>query len=172
MGVLNEVNKPAVFTKMWEELKPMDDKSEGQKPLNILLVEDAPGDVRLVSEALKQLPISHVLTVAKDGEEALAQLRKGQEGGDASLPDLVLLDLNLPKINGHEVLKEIKNTSRLKRIPVVILTGSKSQEDILKAYDAHANCYITKPSELSEYFEAIQSLGDFWFDFVRLPSLS
>ena len=152
MDGTREKRKPAVFTKIWEESKPMADPKEPLKPLNILLVEDAPGDVRLVSEALKQLPMSHVLTVAKDGEEALEILRKGKEGGSASLPDLVFLDLNLPKVNGYEVLKEIKNSSQLKRIPVVILTGSKSQEDVLKAYDAHANCYITKPSELSEYF--------------------
>jgi CheY-like chemotaxis protein len=82
------------------------------------------------------------------------------------------LDLNLPRINGHEVLKEVKNDPRLKRIPVVVLTGSKSEEDISRAYDAHANCYVTKPADLDEYFSTIQSIGDFWFDFVKLPSTS
>jgi|SRR5579859_4722910 len=145
---------------------------EDTRTLEILLVEDAPGDVRLASEALKLLPIENRIHVAADGQEALNYLRQRESYAGESLPDLVLLDLNLPRVNGHEVLQKMKNDPRLKHIPVVVLTSSKNEEDVLKAYDAYANCYVTKPTDWSEYSSAIQSIGDFWFNFVKLPSTS
>ncbi len=150
----------------------MPDSRESQKPLEILLVEDAPGDVRLASEALKQFPVENHVHVAKDGEEALGFLRRKPGFENAPKPDLVLLDLNLPRVNGHEVLQEVKKDSHLRHIPVVVLTGSRNEEDIFKAYDAHANCYVTKPPDLQEYFSVMESIGEFWFNFAQLPSFS
>jgi len=140
------------------------------RPIDILLVEDNPGDVRLTVEALKEGKVHNKLHVAKDGMEAMAFLHKEGKYADAPHPDLILLDLNLPKKDGREVLEEIKEDPRLKRIPVVILTGSKAGEDILKSYNLHANCYITKPVDLEQFITVVESIEDFWLTIVKLPS--
>ncbi|HYO74753.1 MAG TPA: response regulator [Archangium sp.] len=141
------------------------------RPIEILLVEDNPGDVRLTIEALKEGKVRNHLSVARDGVEALAFLRREGPHGSASRPDLILLDLNLPKKDGREVLAEIKEDSRLRRIPVVVLTTSKAEEDILRTYDLHANCYITKPVDLEQFISVVRSIDDFWLSVVRLPSV-
>lgn len=139
------------------------------RPIHILLVEDNAGDVRLTREALKEGKVGNSLTVAPDGVEALAILRQeGRYAGEAR-PDLILLDLNLPKKDGREVLAEIKDNPALKRIPVVVLTTSKAEEDILRTYDLHANCYITKPVDFDKFVSVVKSIDDFWLSVVRLP---
>lgn len=140
------------------------------KPIEILLVEDNPGDVRLTREALKEGKVCNNLHVAEDGDKALAFLRQGGNGAGASRPDLILLDLNLPKRDGREVLAEIKSDPSLRRIPVVILTTSRAEEDILKTYDLHANCYITKPVDLEQFISVVKAIEDFWLTIVKLPS--
>lgn len=139
------------------------------KPIVILLVEDNPGDVRLTLEALREGKVSNNLIVADNGVEALAVLRREGKYADAPRPDLILLDLNLPKKDGREVLAEIKSDDDLKRIPVVVMTTSKAEQDILKAYDLHANCYITKPVDLEQFFTVVKSIEDFWLSIVILP---
>ena len=139
--------------------------------IDILLVEDNPGDVRLTVEALKEDKLHNSLHVVKDGIEAMAFLHQKGEYADAPRPDLILLDLNLPKKDGREVLGEIKADERLKRIPVVILTTSQAEEDILKTYELHANCYITKPVNLEQFIKVVRSIEEFWLTVVRLPSL-
>jgi len=139
------------------------------KPIQILLVEDNPGDVRLVKEALKDVKMLNNLRVAKDGVEALDFLHREGNHTGAPRPDLILLDLNLPKKDGREVLKDIKADKNLKRIPVVVLTTSKAEEDILRSYDLQANCYITKPVDLDEFIKVVKSIKDFWFTIVKLP---
>jgi CheY-like chemotaxis protein len=145
-----------------------------EKPSNrsiqILLVEDNPGDVVLVREALKRGNIRNDLHVVSDGVKAMSYLRRQDDYADAGRPDLVLLDLNLPRKNGLEVLQEIKSDPELQGIPVVILSGSKSEEDILKAYQLHANCFITKPGDYTSFLGAIASIGHFWGDIVKLPA--
>jgi CheY-like chemotaxis protein len=148
----------------------MSDDSLG-RPIEILLVEDNPGDVRLTIEALKEGKVSNHLSVARDGVEALSFLRREGPHANAARPDLILLDLNLPKKDGREVLAEIKEDSRLRRIPVVVLTTSKAEEDILRTYDLHANCYITKPVDLEQFISVVRSIDDFWLSVVRLPSM-
>jgi CheY-like chemotaxis protein len=143
-------------------------KAHGE-PIEILLVEDSPGDVRLTIEALKEGKVHNNLHVAKDGVEAMAFLNREEKFTDAPHPDLILLDLNLPKKDGREVLKEIKADKNLKRIPVVILTISNAEEDILKTYNLHANCYITKPVDLDQFIQVVKSIEDFWLEIVRLP---
>ena len=140
------------------------------KPVEILLVEDNPGDVRLTIEALKESKIINNLNVVTDGEEALLFLNKEGEYKDKPRPELILLDLNLPKKDGREVLAEIKENERFKRIPVVILTTSQADEDILKTYSLHANCYITKPVDIDQFIKVVKSVGDFWFSIVKLPA--
>ncbi|MBA3045822.1 MAG: response regulator [Candidatus Thermoplasmatota archaeon] len=140
------------------------------KPVEILLVEDNPGDVRLTQEAFKEGKLQNKLSVVNDGEEAMAFLRREGQYADAPRPDIVLLDLNMPKKNGSEVLAEIKNDPNLKRIPVVILTTSKAEEDILKTYDLHANCYITKPVDLNQFMTIVKYIKEFWLSIVMLPS--
>jgi chemotaxis family two-component system response regulator Rcp1 len=135
----------------------------------ILLVEDNPGDVRLTREALKEGKILNELNVVEDGVEALAFLRREGRYADAVRPDLILLDLNLPKKDGREVLQEIKGDGALKKIPVVVLTTSAAERDILKAYDLHANCYITKPVDLEQFMRVVQLIEDFWLTIVKLP---
>ena len=142
------------------------------RPVDILLVEDSPGDVRLTREILKLSKIRNVLFEASDGAEALAFLRRQGKYADAPHPDLILLDLNLPKKDGREVLAEIKQDPELRRIPVVILTISKAEEDVLRSYDLHANCYITKPVDLEQFVKIVQSIEDFWLQIVRLPPSS
>ena len=146
----------------------MSDETRG-RPIEILLVEDNPGDVRLTIEALKEGKVSNHLSVARDGVEALAFLRREGPHANAARPDLILLDLNLPRKDGREVLAEIKEDSRLRRIPVVVLTTSKAEEDILRTYDLHANCYISKPVELEQFISVVRSIDDFWLSVVRLP---
>lgn len=139
------------------------------QPVEILIVEDNPGDIRLTQEALKESKVNNRLSVAQDGVEALAFLRREGEYRDAPRPDVILLDLNLPRMSGREVLAEIKTDPELRRIPVVILTTSKAEEDILKMYDLHANCYITKPVDLNQFLIVIQTIEDFWLSIVKLP---
>ncbi|MDA8082167.1 MAG: response regulator [Nitrospiraceae bacterium] len=146
----------------------MNDRDMG-RPIDILLVEDNPGDVRLTQEALKEARVRNDLHVVGDGVEALAFLRRQGLYKDAPRPDLVLLDLNLPKKSGHEVLTEIKSDDTLKRIPVVILTVSKDEEDIVKSYNLYANCFITKPVDLEQFLSIVKSIQDFWLTIVKLP---
>ncbi len=142
------------------------------RPIEVLLVEDNPGDVRLTREALKEGKVHNNLHVAPDGVEALAFLRR--EGGYARAvrPDLILLDLNLPRKGGREVLEEIKGDATLRHIPVVILTSSQAEQDIARAYDLHANCYITKPVDLDQFITVVRSIEEFWFTIVKLPTES
>ena len=139
-------------------------------PVEILLVEDNPADVRLTQEALKEGKVYNNLHWAKDGVEALEFLhRKGKYAGSPR-PDIILLDLNLPKKDGREVLQEIKNDDSLKRIPVVILTTSKAEEDVLRSYNLHANCYVTKPVDLEKFIVVVKSIDAFWLTVVTLPN--
>ena len=145
------------------------DKKRTGRPVKILLVEDNPGDVLLTEEALREGKVHNDLYVAEDGMEAIAFLRREGKYADMPRPDVVLLDLNLPKMDGREVLAAIKADPNLKRIPVVILTTSSADEDILKSYDLHANCYITKPVDLEQFIAVVKSVEDFWFTIVKLP---
>ena len=138
-------------------------------PAEILLVEDNPGDVGLVREAMKENKILNHLSVVWDGVEAMAFLRREGKHADAPRPDLILLDLNLPKKSGREVLVEVKQDPGLKRIPVAILTTSSAEEDILKSYDLQANCYITKPVDLDQFVIVVKSIEEFWLGIVKLP---
>jgi two-component system, chemotaxis family, response regulator Rcp1 len=138
-------------------------------PIEILLVEDNPGDADLAREAMENSKIRNTLSVVVDGLEALDFLYRRGKYADAPRPDLILLDLNLPKKNGREVLAEIKCDEDLKRIPVVILTASKDEEDILKSYNLHANCYITKPIDLHQFVRVVRAIEDFWLTIVKLP---
>ena len=140
------------------------------RPIEILLVEDNAGDVRLTTEALHEGHVANNLSVAKDGAEALAMLRREPPYGDAPRPDLVLLDLNLPKMDGRQVLAAIKNDPELRRIPVVVLTTSKAEEDVLRSYDLHANSYITKPVDFDQFLAVVQSIESFWLTIVTLPA--
>lgn len=139
------------------------------KPIEILLVEDNPGDVRLTREAFKEGKVLNNLSVVEDGAEAMAFLRQQGKYADVPRPDLILLDLNLPKKDGREVLPEIKGDTNLKRIPVVILTTSKAEQDILKTYDLHANCYVTKPVDLEQFISVVRFVQHFWLSIVKLP---
>jgi CheY-like chemotaxis protein len=139
------------------------------RPIEILLVEDNPGDVRLTIEALRDAKVHNRVSVAKDGVEAMAFLRREGQYGDARRPDLILLDLNLPRKDGREVLAEIKVDTGLKHIPVVILTTSRAEQDILKSYDLHANCYVTKPVDLDQFITVVRSIENFWLTVVALP---
>lgn len=147
----------------------MKDPEQQIQPVNILLVEDSPADVRLTREALKEAKVMNTLQVVKDGVAALAYLRREGEFADCPRPNLILLDLNLPKKDGREVLAEIKRDENLKRIPVVVLTTSKAEEDILRTYNLHANAYITKPVDLNKFFGVIHALEEFWLAVVTLP---
>jgi CheY-like chemotaxis protein len=139
------------------------------RSVEILLVEDSPGDVRLTKEALREAKVRNKLHVVNDGVEALAFLRRQGKYDAAPRPDVILLDLNLPRKDGREVLAEIKDDDDLRRIPVVILTTSQDDRDILRAYDLHANCYITKPVDLDQFIAVIQSIESFWLTIVTLP---
>ena len=143
---------------------------ETRNVIEILLVEDNPADVRLTLEALKVGNIRSKVQVIKDGEKAVNYFKKGKGFENRSLPDLILLDLNLPKLSGREVLAVIKQDEDLKHIPVIILTTSKSEEDILKSYQHHANCYITKPVDFDQFSDLIKKLDYFWFSIVKMPS--
>ena len=137
--------------------------------IQILLVEDNPGDVRLTVEALRGAKVANELHVVGDGEEAIAYLRNQGSYADAPRPDIILLDLNLPRKDGREVLEEIKSDNELKRIPVVVLTTSKAEEDVLRTYNLHANCYVTKPVDLEKFMVVVKSIDVFWLTVVTLP---
>jgi CheY-like chemotaxis protein len=139
------------------------------KPVDILMVDDSPEDVELTMEALKAGKVRNNLYVAKDGVEAMAFLRREGKYAETPRPDIILLDLNLPRKNGREVLAEVKSDEDLRRIPVVVLTASKSDEDILAAYDLHVNCYITKPVNFDQFVKVVNSIDEFWFSIVKLP---
>lgn len=136
--------------------------------VEVLLVEDNPGDIRLIQEVFKEAKIKNLLHVARDGEEAMKMLRMEDENL-TRLPDLILLDLNLPKKDGRDVLKEIKKDDSLKCIPVVVLTSSIRDEDLIETYKNNANCYIAKPGDLNQLIKVVENIGEFWLDIVRLP---
>lgn len=139
------------------------------EPVEILLVEDNPGDVRLTTEALREAKVRNNLSHAKDGVEALRFLRREPPFEDAPRPDIILLDLNMPRMDGREVLEEIKKDPSLALIPVVVLTTSQSEEDILRSYQLQASCYIAKPVDLEQFLRVVRSVEDFWLTVVRLP---
>ena len=139
------------------------------KPIEILLVEDNPGDVRLTQEAFKEGKVRNNLSVVEDGLEALAFLRREGKYAGAPRPDLILLDLNLPRKDGRLVLADIKEDPKLRSIPVVILTTSKAEEDIVRTYNLHANCFITKPVDLDQFIRVVRCIEDFWLTIVKLP---
>jgi two-component system, chemotaxis family, response regulator Rcp1 len=140
------------------------------QPIVILLVEDNLGDVRLTREAFKEGKVQNRLLVVSDGVEAMSLLRQQGAHGASPRPDLILLDLNLPRMDGRQVLEEIKADPSLKRIPVVILTTSRAEEDILRTYDLHANCYISKPVDFETFLSVVRSIEDFWLTIARLPT--
>jgi chemotaxis family two-component system response regulator Rcp1 len=147
----------------------MESNGTSAQPLEVLLVEDSPGDVRLTQEALKDAKVHINLRVVRDGIDAMAFLMREGAYATAARPDLILLDLNLPRKDGREVLKEIKENPELKSIPVVILTTSASEADILRSYELHANCYITKPVNLDGFLTVVKSIDSFWLSIVKLP---
>lgn len=136
----------------------------------ICLIEDNRGDIRLIQEALKNSIVPHQVVIVRDGIEAMAYLRQEGEYKESPRPDLILLDLNLPRKDGREVLAEIKNDPKLRRIPVVVLTTSHNEDDIVQSYDLHVNCYITKSRNLSELFKIVKGIEEFWLETVTLPS--
>jgi two-component system, chemotaxis family, response regulator Rcp1 len=139
------------------------------RPIDILLVEDNPGDARLTREALKEGKVENQLNVVSDGVEALAYLRRQGKYQEARRPDLILLDLNLPRMDGREVLREVKGDPNLKTIPIVVLTTSAADEDIARSYGLHANSYVTKPVDLDKFIAVVRSIEDFWLTIVTLP---
>jgi CheY-like chemotaxis protein len=139
------------------------------QPIEVLLVEDDPGDVLMTQEAFADYKIANTLTVVTNGEDAIAYMRKLGRFADAPTPDLVLLDLNLPRRNGREVLRDIKEDPDLRRVPVVVLTTSESEEDVLSAYDLHANAYVRKPVDFEQFVSAVRAIDDFFITVVRLP---
>jgi CheY-like chemotaxis protein len=144
--------------------------TEEIKPIEVLLVEDDPGDVVLITEAFEDNKVNNRLAVVQDGVEALQYLRREPPFEDATEPDLVLLDLNLPRKDGREVLAEVKADPDLRRIPVVVLTTSKAEEDILRSYDLHANAYVTKPVDFDRFIEVVRQIDEFFVSVVKLPS--
>ena len=141
----------------------------GAEPIEILLVEDNPADARLTQEALKESKVRNNLVVLGDGEQALAYLRREGKYANARRPDLILLDLNLPRKDGRELLADVKADPDLRRIPVVVLTTSAGEEDVLRAYNLQAACYITKPVDLDQFINVVRSIEDFWMTIVKLP---
>lgn len=139
------------------------------KPIHILLVEDSEGDIVLITEALEEGKISNDVTVLNDGWEAYRYLNRKEEYTHAPMPDLILLDVNLPKMNGHELLVKIKNDETLQHIPVIMLTTSSHEEDVYKAYKNHANCYITKPVDVRKFMEVVSTIENFWISIVQIP---
>ncbi|HEY8239878.1 MAG TPA: response regulator [Kiritimatiellia bacterium] len=142
------------------------------RPIEILLVEDDPGDVKLTREALRENRLKHNLGVVTDGVEAMRYLRREGDYAGSARPDLVLLDLNLPRMDGRAVLKELKNDPLLRSLPIVVLTTSRSEEDIVRTYDLHVNCYIAKPLGLEEFIKAVNAIATFWFCVAELPMKS
>jgi len=161
----NNVNRRAVLQSGDATTHGLRDSS----PIHILLVEDNQGDARLTLEVLKDFKVANTVSLAKDGVEALAYLHRQGDFADAPHPDLILLDLNLPRKDGHEVLAEIKEDPDLRRIPMVVLTTSQAEQDILNVYNLHANCYITKPGGLDQFMAVVKSIEDFWLTKVQLP---
>lgn len=145
-------------------------RAADSRPVEILLVEDNPGDVRLTMEALREGKVRNHLHVARDGVEALAFLRREGEFAASPRPDFILLDLNLPRMDGREVLQVVKADPSLRFIPVVVLTSSQAEKDILQAYDLHANCYVTKPVDFEQFIHVVRSIEEFWFTIVKLPA--
>lgn len=145
------------------------DRDPSAQVVEILLVEDNPADVRLTRETLRESKIHNHLEVATDGEEALARLHRTGDHSDAARPDLILLDLNLPGMSGHELLEDVKSDPELRRIPVVVLTSSEAEVDVVKSYDLHANAYVTKPVGLDGFSRIVHAIDDFWFSVVRRP---
>ena len=143
--------------------------TERSRPAEILLIEDNPGDVELIRDALQFGRVMNRISVAPDGETAMAFLNRGRGFESAPIPDLILLDLNLPKKNGFEVLKEVRDHPVVSRVPVVILTSSHADRDILKSYNLHANCFISKPVDVDEFLDTVRSTGEFWLTIVKLP---
>lgn len=143
---------------------------ESSRPIEILLVEDNAGDIRLTQEALKEGKVANRLSVARDGVDALSFLRREGAFADAPRPDIILLDLNMPRKSGREVLEEVKADPELRRIPIVVLTTSEADEDVVRSYDLHANCYIKKPVDFDQFIRVIRSIEDFWLAVVRLPT--
>ena len=139
------------------------------RPVEILMVEDNPGTVRLTQEVMRDSKVRNAMYVVDDGVEAMAFLRKQGRYASAPRPDLVLLDLNLPRKDGRETLAEMKQDEKLKRIPVVVLTTSRSEDDVLRAYDLHANCYLNKPVGLEDFIKVVQSIENFWIEMATLP---
>ena len=144
-------------------------RNEGSRDIEILLVEDNPADVQLTIEALKDAKLKNHLSVARDGVEAMAFLRRQGEFANAPRPDLILLDLNMPRKNGREVLQDVKSDDSLKIIPVVILTTSEAEQDIIKSYRLSANCYVTKPVDFFQFMKVVKAIEDFWMCIVKLP---
>ena len=144
--------------------------NEPQRPIEVLLVEDDPGDVLMTREAFEENKVANRLTVVSDGASAMAYLRKEGEHADAATPDLVLLDLNLPRMDGREVLAAMKSDPELRRIPVVVLTTSEAEEDVLRSYSLHANAYVTKPVDFQRFISVVRQIDDFFLTVVRLPS--
>ena len=147
-----------------------EDYKLSSSPIEILLVEDNPGDVRLTQEVLKEGKVHNKLSIVENGVEALSFLKKRGKYEDSPTPDLILLDLNLPKKDGREVLLDIKNDDDLKRIPVVVLTTSQAEEDVLRVYNLSANCYVSKPVDLGQFIDVVKSIEDFWLSIVKLPT--
>lgn len=143
--------------------------NDTELPVEIMLVEDNPGDIRLITELFKEIDIENQVNVACDGEQALMMLHKEGKFTTTRLPDLILLDLNLPKIDGKEVLREIKTDNRLMYIPVIILTTSREEKDIIETYSYNANSFITKPVDLDSFIKIIKSIQEFWLNIVKLP---
>lgn len=141
-----------------------------REPVHILLVEDNPGDIRLTREAFKEQSIANELHIARDGGEALDFLFQRNAYTDAPQPDIILLDLNLPRINGDEILDEIRSDERLNKIPVIVLTSSQAEEDVIRSYELQANAFLTKPVDPIEFIETIRTFRTFWLEIVRLPS--
>lgn len=147
----------------------MNSMENNTRSIEILLVEDNPGDARLTLEAMRDAKVSNRIHVVEDGVEAMEYLRRQGRYSEALRPDLILLDLNLPKKDGREVLAEVKADPDLKRIPVVVLTTSRAEEDVLRAYDLHANCYVTKPVDLEQFMRIVSLIDEFWIKVVTLP---
>ncbi len=148
----------------------MNTQADDAYPIEILLVEDNPGDVRLVQEAMRAAKMRNRMSVVEDGVDAMAFLRREGHFADAPRPDLILLDLNLPRKDGREVLAEVKADPQLRRIPVVVLTTSQAEEDVLRAYDLHANCFVTKPVQFEQFMQVVQAIDNFWVNVVTLPN--
>ncbi|MEW6169128.1 MAG: response regulator [Pseudomonadota bacterium] len=148
----------------------MPTEANGQRKPALLLVEDNPADVRLAQEVLRMSGFEHTLLVARDGEQALSVLRRGPGFEQRPWPSLVLLDLNLPRRDGREVLREVKEDPKLRRIPVLVLSTSKAESDVAACYEAHANCYLTKPVDIVEFGRLVELIRDFWFGLAQLPS--